>query len=301
MTSPTPAPYEPSDLGLAADGTSAPYTRPAFLPTDGGNGRTDIGGTHNGEAAADVHAHIWGGGSMAYRPATEPAGDGAGGHAAPGAAATGGQVAQEGAEPALAKVQTPAPPWRVRGLVALATAVVIAALGYPLGWLWSSVAPWLPGVIESDGLFLAQPYGEQRAGAETWFMMLSIGAGILIAIIAWLALRRFRGPLMVVALAVGGVAASWLAWRIGHNIGRGHALDLARHGKIGQIVQVPPDLRIKQSGNIAYWHDLPYISGVLLYLAIAAIFVYVLIAAFTANAGLIPGRRNPDAAPSNGG
>jgi hypothetical protein len=101
---------------------------------------------------------------------------------------------------------------------------------------------------------------------------------------------------MVVALAVGGIAASWLMWRFGHNIGRGHALEMARHGKVGQIVLVPPDIRIKQTGNIATWHGLPYLSGVLLYLAIAAIVVYLLIASFTSNPGLIP-RRKRDGEP----
>jgi hypothetical protein len=194
------------------------------------------------------------------------------------------------------------PSRRSKTLAALAVAIVVAVLGIPLGWIWSAFAPWLPGVIESDGLFLQQPYGEQRAGQETWFILLSIGAGILFAIIAWVALRRFRGPLMVVALAVGGIAAGWIAWRFGHNIGRGHALAEARHGKIGQVVLVPPDLRIKQAGNIGLWHGwLPYLSGVLLYLAIAAIATYLLIASFTANATLVGGRRgrNPTATASH--
>jgi hypothetical protein len=196
------------------------------------------------------------------------------------------------AEPTTLAVE-PGPSGKARGLTALAVAVVIAVLGLPLGWIWSSFAPWLPGVIQSDGLFLQQPYGEQRAGQETWFILLSIGAGVLFAIIAWVALRRFRGPLMVFALAVGGIAAGWIAWRFGHNIGRGHALAVARHGKIGQVVMIPPDLRIKQGGNIGLWHGwLPYLSGVLLYLSIAAIATYLLIASFTANATLIGGRRS---------
>jgi hypothetical protein len=114
-----------------------------------------------------------------------------------------------------------------------------------------------------------------------------------VAIVVWTALRRFRGPLMVVALAVGGIAAGWIGWRFGHNIGRGHALFDARHGRIGQVVLIPPDLRIKQPGNIALWHGwLPYLSGVLLYTAIAAIVTYLIIAGFTANPGLVGPRRH---------
>jgi hypothetical protein len=196
-----------------------------------------------------------------------------------------------GAAPATLAVEA-RPSGKAKSLTALAVAAVIAVAGLPLGWIWSAFAPWLPGVVESDGLFLQQPYGEQRAGQETWFILLSIGAGIVFAIIAWVALRRFRGPLMVVALAVGGIAAGWIAWRFGHNIGRGHALAEARHGKIGQVVLLPPDLRIKQAGNIGLWHGwLPYLSGVLLYLAIAAIVTYLLIASFTASPTLVGGRR----------
>jgi hypothetical protein len=274
-----------------------------------GDGATHHDATSHGEATSAAHPgpRAWHGGSMAYRPDlerdrddTEQAGDGDSSAAADSQASPHSTPAYPTpaypapgyptTAPATTMAAEPEPSWRTRGLVALAVAAVIAVLGFPLGWLWSSVAPWLPGVVEPDGLFLAQPYGEQRAGAETWYIMLSIGAGIIIAIVAWVALRRFRGPLMVAALAVGGIAASWLAWRFGHNIGRGHAREVAAHGKVGQIVLVPPDLRIKQPGNIAYWHRLPYLSGVLLYLAIAAILVYVLIACFTASPNLVARR-----------
>ena len=268
------------------------------------NGATHHDATSDGEAdsAAQPGPRAWHGGSMAYRPDLERDRDGAEQAGDDGSSSSGDSSASPHptpayptpgyptTAPATTMVAEPEPPWRTRGLVALGVAAVIAVLGFPIGWLWSSVAPWLPGVVEPDGLFLAQPYGEQRAGAETWYIMLSIGAGIIIAIVAWVALRRFRGPLMVAALAVGGIAASWLAWRFGHNIGRGHARTVAAHGKVGQIVLVPPDLRIKQPGNIAYWHGLPYLSGVLLYLAIAAILVYVLIACFTASPNLVARR-----------
>ena len=58
------------------------------------------------------------------------------------------------------------------------------------------------------------------------------------------------------------------------------------------------DLRIKQAGNIALWHGwLPYLSGVLLYLAIAAIVTYLLIASFTASPSLVTRRRRPTGQP----
>jgi hypothetical protein len=168
--------------------------------------------------------------------------------------------------------------WWFKSLVALATAAVIAALGLPLGALWSALAPWLPGIKQSDGVYLADVEGEQRAAQEGWFIVLSVGSGLVIAIVAYYALRRFRGAFTVTALAIGGAVAGWLAWWFGHNIGRDHALELARTAPIGTLIKFPVDLRIKQPGNVELWHGwFPHVGGVLMYLAIAAVAGYMLI------------------------
>ena len=95
---------------------------------------------------------------------------------------------------------------------------------------------------------------------------------------------------MVVALAVGGIAAGWLAGRFGHTIGRGHAL--AKLGwRSGSVVLVPPDLRIKQAGNIALWHGRwPYLAGPALP-GDRRDRTGLLTAGFTANPTLVGGRR----------
>jgi hypothetical protein len=302
MTSATPAPREPDGETGTRPGEPAPpdngpgRVNGAYYPP--AVGHTDDRDADRGDNAAD---------RTPARP-TYPDYPGASGQldGSDDPYASGQLYAYPGAPPGpwsiypppTALAAEPGPSGKAKSLTALAVAAVIAVLGLLLGWIWSVFAPWLPGVVESDGVFLQQPYGEQRAGQETWFILLSIGAGILFGIIAWVALRRFRGPLMVVALAVGGVASGWIAWRFGHNIGRGHALAEARAGKIGQVVLIPPDLRIKQAGNIGLWHGwLPYLSGVLLYLAIAAIVTYLLIASFTASPALVTRRRGRTATP----
>ena len=186
--------------------------------------------------------------------------------------------------------------WR-SGCVGLGVAVVIGALGFPLGWLWSNVAPWLPVQVSGNELFYADPEGEQRAGAESWFILLSLGTGILLAVIVWFALRRFRGSIMVAALAIGSVATGWIAWWFGHNLGRTHALDVARTAKDGAILQFPPDLRIKSPGNVAHWHHLPYLGGVILYVALAAVAVYAILVGFSMSPSLIGRGRRPVPAP----
>jgi hypothetical protein len=175
---------------------------------------------------------------------------------------------------------------RNRVLVGAGVAVVVALLGVPLAWIWSAVAPWLPARLSGGELFYADPEGEQRAGAEGWFILLTIGTGILVALITWFALRRFRGSVMIAALAIGSTAAGWITWRIGHNIGKSAAMDKARHAADGSIIRLPPDLRARTGGNIAYWHHVPYFGGDLLYMAVAAVATYVVIVAFSVSPGL---------------
>ena len=48
--------------------------------------------------------------------------------------------------------------------------------------------------------YYADPEGEQRAAQEGWFIVLSIVAGILMAILVFFLLRRFRGSVTAAAL-----------------------------------------------------------------------------------------------------
>jgi hypothetical protein len=177
-------------------------------------------------------------------------------------------------------VVEPPEPLGARIGAAAVLAAVLAGLGFPLGWLWSSVAPWLPVEIMGGVGYYADPDGEQRAGAEGWFIVLSLGLGVVLGVATWFALRRYRGSITLLGLAVGSVLTGWLAYRFGHNIGRGHAYALARHAKDGTIIQFPPELRIKSPGDVARWHGfVPYIGGDVLYVAVAAVVIYVLITA----------------------
>jgi hypothetical protein len=187
-------------------------------------------------------------------------------------------------------------------IATLATGVVIAALGFPLGWLWSSISPWLPVQVSNGALFYAEPEGNQSAAQESWYVLISIGAGVILAILVWVLLRRFRGPLMMVALALGGLASGWIMWRFGRSIGRAHARDVARSAADGATIKIPVDIRIQRNG---LWHGfLPYVAGSLVYLAIAAIAVYAIIAGFTSYPDLIGRKRSrtpaSEATPADG-
>src|SRR5262249_54880704 len=150
MTTPSPMHREP-DPGRSqpAEGESAM-----------GEGISRDSGAADGAEPgppAELGPRAWHGGSMAYRPDLERAQDGAE-QSRDGGVAPADQTAPEHSTsehptpehpvpaypttaPTTTEVAQPEPSWRARGLVALAAAAAIAVLGFPLGWLWSSVAP----------------------------------------------------------------------------------------------------------------------------------------------------------------
>ncbi|MFC7479556.1 DUF2567 domain-containing protein [Luedemannella flava] len=104
-------------------------------------------------------------------------------------------------------------------LVGVLTGVVVAAFGAPLGWLWAALAPRIPIVRVDGGFTYADAEPEQVIAADGWFMLLGAGAGILLAVIVWLALRRWRGPVLLAGLVLGSLGSAWLAWYVGRHIG----------------------------------------------------------------------------------
>ncbi len=167
----------------------------------------------------------------------------------------------------------------VEALVALVAAVVVAALGVPLGALWSALAPHAPALMTNDGAVYAEPEAEYLVGAEGWYVFLTLGAGVLVAALAWALLRRYRGVLVLLALGLGGAAAGVLAFWFGHRQGYAHAKDLVAHAAPGTHFTLPVNLRVGQYGLWHHW--LPYARGDVLFLAIAAVLVYVLLAGFS--------------------
>jgi hypothetical protein len=162
--------------------------------------------------------------------------------------------------------------YRREALVALVVAMVVALLGFPLGALWSAMAPHVPAIMTADGPVYAQPDGEQPVGAEGTYVFLTLGAGVLLAVLAWLLLRRYRGLAVLLGLGLGGIGAGVLTWWFGHRIGRHSA-------PVGAHFDAAVNLRVRQVGLWHHW--LPYARGDVLFLAIAAILMYVVLAGFS--------------------
>jgi hypothetical protein len=201
--------------------------------------------------------------------------------------------------PAIGRAYVPAPPFptgeplvRLPELtVALAVALIMSLAGFPLGWLWSAIAPHTPVQMIQEGVVYSQPEQEQLIADEGWYLILTVIAGFVIASLAWALLRRYRGIPMVVGLALGGVIGGSITAWFGQSIGRAHFKDLVKHAPIGTNFSAPVALRVKQLG---WWHHvLPYARGDVLALAITALVVYLLLAAFSA----FPSLRGPDPNP----
>ncbi|WP_328467135.1 DUF2567 domain-containing protein [Actinoplanes sp. NBC_00393] len=113
-------------------------------------------------------------------------------------------------------------PWRRTLTVAVVLTAVVSALGVPLGLLWAWLAPGVPVVdIGDNGVVVNDPSPEQYIAADGWFTLLGLGFGILVAVAAWLVLRRDRGPFLLLGVVLGtSIAGHWVAPFVGELIGR---------------------------------------------------------------------------------
>jgi len=125
-------------------------------------------------------------------------------------------------------------PWRRTALVAVLSAVVVLLLGGPLGLLWAWLAPSVPVIDTGDSIVVNDPSPEQYIAADGWYTLLGLGFGLLVATVAWLLLRRDRGPFLLLGVVAGTLGAGYfVAPRIGQMIGRGayeHWQEIATRG-----------------------------------------------------------------------
>jgi hypothetical protein len=169
-------------------------------------------------------------------------------------------------------------------LAAAGTAVVVAGVGPLLGWLWAELAPRIPIVKVDGGFVYAEPEPEQAVAADGWFAILAAGAGVLLAVLAWVLLRRYRGVTMVVALALGSLVSAALALWMGHKIGAADFAAVRDAAAVGDRIEAPLTLRITNLDAERWW--LPKPTGVGAVQALVAVFTYTCLAGFSSHADL---------------
>jgi hypothetical protein len=169
-------------------------------------------------------------------------------------------------------------PTAVAGLV---VALAVAALGGGVGWFWAAITPRLQVIKSDKGFLYADPEPEQPIAADGTFLLIGLGLGILLAVLVWVLLRRYRGVAMLAALSVGSLACSVLAFWVGHKIGVSQFNAVRGSAPIGAQLSAPVTLGVTDEAFSWHWpHWLP--SGVLSGQALAAAFVYTSLAGFSA-------------------
>ncbi|WP_222263784.1 DUF2567 domain-containing protein [Modestobacter marinus] len=105
---------------------------------------------------------------------------------------------------------------------ALLTVLALAATGLLAGGLWLWLAPRADYRVTATDVV---PVGG-TAPAELFmaddgvFICVLAGFGLVAGLVVWLQ-RRWRGPLVLTALATGMLAAGVVAWQLGEWLGRG--------------------------------------------------------------------------------
>ncbi|MFJ9561733.1 AAA family ATPase [Streptomyces fuscichromogenes] len=149
-------------------------------------------------------------------------------------------------------------------------ALVVAVSGVLLGLLWLWLAPHVPLVGDRSGkswaVYLKDSEGEQAAGVDGTFTLLALAFGFLSAVAVFLWRRRGGVPL-VVALGVGGLLASVLAWRLGTWLGPEQ--DVIAHAKaVGKGVTFSAPLKLGAKGALLAWS----LSALVVHLGLTALF-----------------------------
>ncbi|MFF4955775.1 AAA family ATPase [Streptomyces sp. NPDC001222] len=153
---------------------------------------------------------------------------------------------------------------------AVAITVVVAIAGALLGVLWSWLSPHVPlvgDVVDNTWVvYLKDTEGEQAIGVDGTFTLLALAFGAVSALVVFL-LRKRGGVPLVVALAVGGLLGSLLAWRVG--IWLGPPQNVLAHAKdVGKGVTFSAPLKLGAKGALLAWS----VAALVVHLGLTALF-----------------------------
>ncbi|MER6362932.1 hypothetical protein [Kitasatospora sp. NPDC001527] len=137
--------------------------------------------------------------------------------------------------------------------VGAATLLACLVLGVVMGGLWAWLAPKVPLVVDGNKILYGDPEGEQRAGADSVFVLIGLGMGILTALGAFLVTRKRGGGIAVaVGLAVGGLLASVGAWGLGRWLGPSRDL-IGEARRVGNGGHFQADIDLGAYGAVLAW------------------------------------------------
>ncbi|MFF5299650.1 DUF2567 domain-containing protein [Streptomyces sp. NPDC013161] len=153
---------------------------------------------------------------------------------------------------------------------AVVVTVASAVAGVLLGVLWWWLAPHVPlvgdVVDKSWVVYLKDSEGEQAVGVDGTFTLLAVAFGVVSALVVFL-LRRRGGVPLVAALALGGLLAAFIAWRLG--MWFGPTKDVLAHAKaVGKGVTFSAPLKLGAKGALLAWP----VAALVVHLGLTALF-----------------------------
>ncbi|WP_199566738.1 ABC transporter permease [Streptomyces triticagri] len=152
----------------------------------------------------------------------------------------------------------------VRDGVLVALGVTVSGVLLGLLWLW--LAPRVPLVSNSEGVYLQDIEGEQAIGADGTFLLCGLLLGAISGAVVFL-LRKKGGIAVAVGLAVGGLLASVVAWRFGIWLGPGSdVVARAKEAGIGEAFDAP--LKLNAKGALLAWP----VAALAVHLGVTALF-----------------------------
>ncbi len=137
-------------------------------------------------------------------------------------------------------------------VVLAAIVAAVALLGVPAGFAWAAIVPRVAVVVTGHGAAqVINPETRAFIAADGWFCVVGVIGGLLAGVAGYLAAVRRYGSLAVVGLVLGGLAASFVQWWIGRDIGLAafrSSLFLAHQGA---VLHAP--LVLRAHGAVVIW------------------------------------------------
>ncbi len=116
------------------------------------------------------------------------------------------------------------------GLLTIAVTVLVGA---PVGLLWAALAPRVTVEVTGEDVQVLDTYRDGFIAVDAWFFAAVVVAGLVGGVLAWW-LGADHGPGVVLGLVVGGLAAAWIASRVGGEVDRLTVRQLLESGVQGR-------------------------------------------------------------------
>jgi hypothetical protein len=183
--------------------------------------------------------------------------------------------------------------WWRELLAGLGVLLAVVSIGALVGVIWSELSPRVLVQMTADGPVLANAEPKEYMGADAVFTLLGVAVGVGLGVLCWVVLRRWRGPVVLIALAVGSLMGACLAWQLGRRIGLADYMELRSTAQVGWQFYRPPSMN---SGGFIRIFGLPlFPRGALAAQALAAAFTYTMLAGWSKFPGLRPDRSEVNA------